>query len=53
MLTATSGNKEGRTSHWDERSRVWEQLMKNRDQNERKREGYGQRCDEDITSKEN
>lgn len=28
MVAATSGNKARRTSHWDERSGVWEQLKK-------------------------
>lgn len=28
MVAATSGNKEGRTSHWDETSRVLEWLAK-------------------------
>lgn len=44
-----AGNEGGRTSHWDEVSGVWELLTKKRKLNERKREGYKQIRNKDIT----
>lgn len=44
-----AGNEEGRTSHWDEVSGVWELLTMKRELNEGKREGYKQICNKDIT----
>lgn len=44
-----AGNEGGRTNHWDEVSGVWELLTKKRKLNERKREGYKQIRNKDIT----
>lgn len=45
MAAATSGNKEGSTSPWDERSGVWEQLTKKR---ATEMKGRGRLMDKDV-----